>query len=396
MREIVRQKGLEDVTVVNTCAVTAEAVRKSRQAIRRMHRERPGSHLVATGCAVQIDSESFNVMAEVDTILGNSRKLDPEAWDDIFARRALRDMVPDIMTASSRNRMISGFGSRSRAQIQIQNGCDHRCTFCIIPYGRGNSRSVALADIVEQAQVLSANGYNEIVLSGVDITAWGTDLPDSPLLGDLVQSILDQVSDLRRLRVSSVDPVELDDQFVELMATDPRLMPHLHLSVQSGDNLILKRMKRRHAREDVIELCAKLAARRPDITFGADLIAGFPTETETMFDNSLRLVEECNLTWLHIFPYSQRQGTPAARMPQVDSAVIHKRASMLRQLGQFQIQNLLKRWVGRAGNVLMETPFLGRAEQFAQVEFAEPLAAGQIIEARFVESDGARLAGVRL
>ncbi|MCY4327484.1 MAG: radical SAM protein, partial [Rhodobacteraceae bacterium] len=231
MREIVRQKGLEDVTVVNTCAVTAEAVRKSRQAIRRMHRERPGSHLVATGCAVQIDSESFNVMAEVDTILGNSRKLDPEAWDDIFARRALRDMVPDIMTASSRNRMISGFGSRSRAQIQIQNGCDHRCTFCIIPYGRGNSRSVALADIVEQAQVLSANGYNEIVLSGVDITAWGTDLPDSPLLGDLVQSILDQVSDLRRLRPSPVAPLAPDDQLVEFLATAPRLMPHSPLSV---------------------------------------------------------------------------------------------------------------------------------------------------------------------
>ncbi len=393
MRELAESEGLRDAAVVNTCAVTSEAVRKSRQAIRRLRRDHPQARLIATGCAVQIDPDGFDAMEEVDTALGNASKLDPAVWADIAAGQCRRKMVPGIMETRSRTRMISGFGSRSRAHVQIQNGCDHRCTFCVIPYGRGNSRSVPESEVVEQVRVLTGRGFNEVVLSGIDITAWGQDLPDGPHLGSLVRAILRWVPDLRRLRVSSVDPVELDERFIETLASDHRLMPHLHLSAQAGDDLILKRMKRRHLRDDVIRLCGRIRRLRPDVSFGADLIAGFPTETESMFRNTLRLVEECGLTWLHVFPFSRRPGTPAARMPQVDGSVIRSRASRLRALGGQKVEQLLNEWVGRKGEVLMESPHLGRTAQFAQVEFAGFQPVGEIVTAEFTACDGGRLAG---
>ena len=394
MQELAESQGLGDAAVVNTCAVTAEAVRKSRQAIRRMRRENPHARLIATGCAVQIDPDAFDAMEEVDTVLGNVGKLEPAVWTDIGAGRSQRKIVPDIMETRSRNRIISGFGARSRAHIQIQNGCDHRCTFCVIPFGRGNSRSVVESEILQQVRVLAGQGYNEVVLSGVDITAWGDDLPGRPRLGSLVRSILHNVPDLRRLRVSSVDPVELDEEFIEILAGDHRLMPHLHLSVQAGDDMILKRMKRRHLSGDVIRLCERIRRRRPDVAFGADLIAGFPTETDPMFQNTVRLVEECGLTWLHVFPYSSRAGTPAARMPQVDGSAIRHRAAVLRELGARKVAQLLKSWVGRKGEVLMESPKLGRTAQFALAEFSAGQKEGEIISAQFTSSDGTRVAAV--
>lgn len=393
MREIANSEGLDNTMVVNTCAVTAEAVRKSKQVIRKLRRNNPDSQLIATGCAVQIDPDGFESMPEIDTLLGNSLKLEAQSWHQI-ATKAPKRMVSDIMEARSKNKIVSSFASRSRSLIQVQNGCDHRCTFCVIPYGRGNSRSVAETEILKQVEVLVDKQYKEIVLSGVDITAWGEDLPHQPRLGSLVQNILKQNPDLQRLRVSSVDPVELDDQFIEMLANDHRLMPHLHLSVQAGDDLILKRMKRRHLRDDVIHLCQRARQLRPDISFGADLIVGFPTETEWMFQNTLRLVEECNLTWLHVFPYSRRSGTPAARMPQVDGAAIRQRSSELRQLGQKKVSEFLDSWVGKSADVLMETPQQGRTAQFARVDYSEPMPENTIQNTRFVASDGSRLNGI--
>lgn len=394
MQELANSHGLDDAVVINTCAVTHEAVRKSRQVIRRARRDHPHARLIATGCAVQVDHDTFEAMKEVDTVLGNAHKLEPKAWAAIAEGQSV--LASDIMDTHSRHRMISGFGSRSRAHIQIQNGCDHRCTFCIIPYGRGNSRSVPETAILEQVNILVNQGFNEVVLSGVDITSWGDDLSHRPRLGELIGMILDQVKDLHRLRVSSVDPVELDGAFLEVLASEPRLMPHLHLSVQSGDDLILKRMKRRHLRDDVINLCQRTRELRSDISFGADLIAGFPTETEAMFEQTERLVEECGLTWLHVFPFSRRNGTPAARMPQVDGTVIRARAARLRQLGQRRIAGHLQDWVGRSGEVLMESPYQGRTSQFARVEFSAPQTKGDIVVAKFVAHDNATLKGVSL
>ena len=393
MRELSHEAGINAV-VVNTCAVTAEAVRKSRQAVRRLRRENPDATLVATGCAAQINPGAFDAMKEVDVVLGNSRKLDPGAWADISAGRAGSPLVTDVMAARNANRLIAGFGSRSRAHIQVQNGCDHRCTFCIIPFGRGNSRSVPASEAVAQVRKLTAGGYREIVLSGVDITAWGEDLADGRRLGHLVKTILRQVPELPRLRVSSVDPVELDAEFLEVVASEARLAPHLHLSVQSGDDMILKRMKRRHRRQDVIRLCQRIRSQRPDIVFGADLIAGFPTETDAMFENTLGAVQECGLTWLHVFPYSSRTGTPAARMPQVDGPVIRRRAARLRELGALRVNAFLESCIGGRGEVLMETPRMGRTGQFAQVEFDQVQPEGALLQARFAGTDGGRLRAV--
>ena len=394
MRELAVEHGLDEAIIINTCAVTSEAVRKSRQAVRRMHRENPNATLVATGCAVQIDPTEFEAMPGVSTVLGNGIKLTKQAWSTIASGSQRKNLVSDIMEASNQNRIISKFGSRSRAHVQVQNGCDHRCTFCVIPYGRGNSRSVPLAEVVEQARVLCSRGYNEIVLSGVDITDWGKDLPESPPLGSLVQTILHEVPELQRLRLSSLDPVEIDELFLEALAGEQRLMPHLHLSVQAGDDLTLKRMKRRHLRDDVIRFCETARKLRPDIVFGADLIAGFPTETESMYRNTLRVVEECGLTWLHVFPYSRRSGTPADRMPQVDGATIRERAAELRKLGNRMAAEFLSDCVGSTGEVLIESDLIGRTHQFAEVLFSEPQSVGQIINAEFTSVEGCRLIGL--
>jgi threonylcarbamoyladenosine tRNA methylthiotransferase MtaB len=386
MKALVEQAGTGPLVVVNTCAVTAEAVRKARQDIRRLARENPGATVVVTGCAAQTEPETFAAMPEVTRVIGNAEKLRPETW---------AGLVPDLIGATERvqvddifsvtetaGHLIDGFGSRARAFVQVQNGCDHRCTFCIIPYGRGNSRSVPAGVVVEQVKRLVGAGYLEVVLTGVDLTSWGPDLPGQPKLGDLVQRILRLVPDLKRLRISSIDSIEADPALIDAIATEPRLMPHLHLSLQAGDDLILKRMKRRHLRDDAIRFCEQVRAARPDIVFGADIIAGFPTETEAMFQRSLDLVAECGLTWLHIFPYSPRKGTPAARMPPVAGPAIKDRAARLRAAGEAAVAAHLGAQQGRVHPVLMETPRMGRTEQFAEVEFATDQPVGRIIDAR--------------
>lgn len=386
MKELAREVGLNDVVIVNTCAVTAEAVRKSRQEVRKLRRENPDAKVVVTGCAAQIDPDSFAQMDEVDLVVGNTEKMQPSTWTDLaggFIGDTEVTRVNDIMSVTdTAGHLIDGFGTRSRAYVQVQNGCDHRCTFCIIPYGRGNSRSVPAGVVVEQIKRLVDKGYNEVVLTGVDLTSWGADLPSQPRLGDLVMRILRLVSDLPRLRISSIDSIEVDDNLMLAIATEPRLMPHLHLSLQHGDDLILKRMKRRHLRDDAIAFCEQARSLRPDMTFGADIIAGFPTETEAHFENSLRLVNECNLTWLHVFPYSPREGTPAARMPQVNGRAIKDRAARLRAKGDRQIKHHLAQQVGVTHKILMENDRMGRTEQFTEVLFDQEQLEGSIVSAR--------------
>ncbi|MFD0981827.1 tRNA (N(6)-L-threonylcarbamoyladenosine(37)-C(2))-methylthiotransferase MtaB [Tropicimonas aquimaris] len=387
MKELAAQAGLGETVVVNTCAVTAEAVRKARQEIRRLRRDHPDATLVVTGCAAQTEPETFAAMSEVDRVIGNTEKMQPATWARMagpdFVGDTEKVQVDDIMSVTeTAGHLIDGFGTRSRAYVQVQNGCDHRCTFCIIPFGRGNSRSVPAGVVVDQIKRLVDRGYNEVVLTGVDLTSWGADLPAAPRLGDLVMRILKLVPDLPRLRISSIDSIEADDALMQAIATEPRLMPHLHLSLQAGDNMILKRMKRRHAREDAIAFCEEARRLRPDMTFGADIIAGFPTETEAMFENSLRLVEECDLTWLHVFPYSPRKGTPAARMPQVHGTAIRDRAARLRAAGDAQVARHLGLQVGRRHRVLMENPRMGRTEQFTEVTFSADQPESQIVEAR--------------
>lgn len=386
MKELAREAGLNDVVIVNTCAVTAEAVRKSRQEVRKLRRENPDAKVVVTGCAAQIDPDSFAQMDEVDLVVGNTEKMQPSTWTDLaggFIGDTEVTRVNDIMSVTdTAGHLIDGFGTRSRAYVQVQNGCDHRCTFCIIPYGRGNSRSVPAGVVVEQIKRLVDKGYNEVVLTGVDLTSWGADLPSQPRLGDLVMRILRLVPDLPRLRISSIDSIEVDDNLMLAIATEPRLMPHLHLSLQHGDDLILKRMKRRHLRDDAIAFCEQARSLRPDMTFGADIIAGFPTETEAHFENSLRLVNECNLTWLHVFPYSPREGTPAARMPQVNGRAIKDRAARLRAKGDRQIKHHLAQQVGVTHKILMENDRMGRTEQFTEVLFDQEQLEGSIVSAR--------------
>ena len=396
MKELAAQAGLANAVVVNTCAVTGEAVRKARQEIRRLRRENPKARLIVTGCAAQTEPQTFAAMHEVDAVIGNSEKMRPTTWTGLAAdflgeTEALQ--VDDIMSVTeTAGHLIDGFGTRARAYVQIQNGCDHRCTFCIIPYGRGNSRSVAAGIAVDQIRRLVDRGYNEVVLTGVDLTSWGADLPGAPKLGDLVLRILRLVPDLARLRISSIDSIEVDENLMQAIATEPRLMPHLHLSLQHGDDMILKRMKRRHLRDDAIRFTETARRLRPDMTFGADIIAGFPTETEAMFENSLRLVEECDLTWLHVFPYSPRPGTPAARMPQVNGKDIKARAARLRAAGEKQVTRHLQAQVGRHHRVLMETPHMGRTEQFTEVNFEMPQPEGRIVPCHITGHTGTRLA----
>ena len=385
MKELAAANGVENSIVVNTCAVTVEAVRKARQDIRKLRRQNPHARLIVTGCAAQTEPETFAAMDEVDVVLGNVEKMNPATWrgmapDMIGQTEPIQ--VDDIMSVTeTAGHLIDGFGTRSRAYVQVQNGCDHRCTFCIIPFGRGNSRSVPAGVIVDQIKRLVDRGYNEVVLTGVDLTSWGADLPATPKLGDLVMRILKLTPDLPRLRISSIDSIEVDENLMQAIATEPRLMPHLHLSLQHGDDLILKRMKRRHLRDDAIRFCEDARKLRPEMTYGADVIVGFPTETGDMFANSLALIKECDLTWLHVFPYSPRRGTPAARMPLVNGEVIKKRASALRQVGAQQVVRHLFAQQGRVHRILMENPHMGRTEQFAEVRFATPQPESQIVNA---------------
>ncbi|WP_323767789.1 tRNA (N(6)-L-threonylcarbamoyladenosine(37)-C(2))-methylthiotransferase MtaB [Marinovum sp.] len=395
MKELAAEAGLDGAVVVNTCAVTAEAVRKARQEIRKLRREHPQARLIVTGCAAQTEPETFAAMAEVDAVIGNTEKMQPETWKGMaadFVGETEKVKVDDIMSVTeTAGHLIDGFGTRSRAYVQVQNGCDHRCTFCIIPYGRGNSRSVPAGVVVDQIKRLVDRGYNEVVLTGVDLTSWGADLPATPRLGDLVRRILKLVPDLARLRISSIDSIEADPALMETIATEPRLMPHLHLSLQAGDDMILKRMKRRHLRDDAIAFCEEARRLRPDMTYGADIIAGFPTETEAMFENSLKLVADCGLTWLHVFPYSPRPGTPAARMPQVDGRAIKQRAGRLRAAGAAQVAAHLAGQQGRVHHMLMENPHMGRTEQFAEVRFAAAQPEGEIVTATITGHDGQQL-----
>ena len=395
MREMAEAAGLPHAVVINTCAVTAEAVRKARQEIRRLSRENPGAPVIVTGCAAQTEPETFAAMPEVARVVGNHEKMQPETWAGLRAPdligRTEKVRVDDIMSVrETAGHLIDGFG-RHRAYVQVQNGCDHRCTFCIIPYGRGNSRSVPAGVVVEQIKRLVGRGFNEVVLTGVDLTSWGGDLPGAPRLGDLVMRILRLVPDLPRLRISSIDSIEADENLMLAIATEPRLMPHLHLSLQAGDDMILKRMKRRHLRDDAIRFCQEARRLRPGMVFGADIIAGFPTETEAMFENSLRLVEECGLTFLHVFPYSARKGTPAARMPAVKGPVIRDRAARLRAVGEAALLRHLEAETGQMRRVLTEGPRLGRTEGFAEVAFTADQPEGALLDARITGHDGQRL-----
>jgi threonylcarbamoyladenosine tRNA methylthiotransferase MtaB len=405
MRTHARAAGLSGLVVVNTCAVTAEAVRQARQAIRKAKRENPAARLVVTGCAAQVAPQDFAAMPEVDRVLGNSEKLDPTAWQatgraltqDAGARADLapheKSAVSDIMAArEAPAATIEAMQGRTRAFVQVQTGCDHRCTFCIIPFGRGNSRSVPVEAVVSQVSRLNDNGYREVVLTGVDLTSYGTNLPDAPRLGRLVKRVLAGVPNLQRLRLSSIDSIEADPELIDAFANEPRLMPHLHLSLQAGDDLILKRMKRRHTRGHAIAFCATLRRLRPDIVFGADLIAGFPTETEDMHARSLDLIEDCGLTFLHVFPFSPRPGTPAARMPAVARDIVKERARQLREKGAAALRAHLDGEVGRRRRVLVETQAMGRTEQFAEVRLAAPLVPGAIADLALIGHDGRRLA----
>jgi threonylcarbamoyladenosine tRNA methylthiotransferase MtaB len=380
--------GLSDAVVFNTCAVTNEAVRQARQAIRKARRERPDARLIVTGCAAQIDPAAFAAMPEVDLVLGNAEKAAPGALLDTSTRVRVNDIMSIKETAGH---LIAGLKDRARAYVEVQNGCDHRCTFCIIPYGRGNSRSAPAGEVVDQVRRLSAEGYREVVLTGVDVTSWGADLPGQPTLGQLVGRILRLVPDLPRLRLSSIDAAEIDPDLFRLLETEPRLMPYLHLSLQAGDDMILKRMKRRHSRADALKLVASVRAVRPDTAFGADLIAGFPTESDEAFENTLKLVEEAGLAFLHVFPYSARPGTPAARMPPVKGPVIKDRARRLREAGQAGLERHLARQIGRVLSGLVERDGVARAEDFTEIAFTGAAPQGQIAAFRVTGHDGARV-----
>ena len=388
--------GLTDAVIVNTCAVTAESERQSRQAIRRARRENPGATIVVTGCAAQVNPGAFAAMAEVDHVVGNAEKLAPETFARIAGRGAPlgRVAVNDIMSVKeTAGHLVEGFEGRARAFVEVQQGCDHRCTFCIIPFARGNSRSAPLGDIVRQVGHLLAAGYREVVLTGVDLTAYGADLPGAPSLGQMVRRLLACVPALERLRLSSLDVAEVDEALFELIVHEPRVMPHLHLSLQSGDDLILKRMKRRHTRAQAIAFCEAVRRLRPEVAFGADLIAGFPTETEAMFQNTLALVGEAGLTWLHVFPYSARPGTPAARMPGLPGPVVRERAKRLREAGRAARDGFLASCVGATEDILVERPGLGRTGRFAHVALAGCAATGAVVNARITAAREGRLEG---
>jgi len=398
--EVIRREaegaGLSDTIVFNSCAVTNEAVAQVRQSIRKLKRERPGARIVVTGCAAQTQSRMFADMAEVDRVLGNDDKMRSEAWRDARAAfdlgSAEKIAVSDIMAVKEMApHLVDGFAAGlPRVFVQVQNGCDHRCTFCIIPFGRGNSRSVPMGAVVDQVRALAERGHAEIVLTGVDLTSYGADLPGAPKLGALTRQILRHVPELKRLRISSIDSIEADSDLLDAIADDSRLMPHLHLSLQAGDDMILKRMKRRHSREQAIAFCAQLRRLRPDIALGADIIAGFPTETDEMFSRSLDLVEECDLTFLHVFPYSPRPGTPAARMPQVAGHLIKGRAKRLRAAGEAALRRRLQSEIGKTREVLIESASQGRTEHYLPVAIAGG-DVGRVLPLRIGGSDGERL-----
>ncbi|MGA3306716.1 MAG: tRNA (N(6)-L-threonylcarbamoyladenosine(37)-C(2))-methylthiotransferase MtaB, partial [Stellaceae bacterium] len=389
MRGHASAAGLENAVIVNTCAVTAEAERQARQAIRRARRERPGARIIVTGCAAQIDPMAYAAMGEIDLVLGNAEKLKAESWRAPQARVTVGDIMRVKETAAH---FVDGFNHQARAFLEVQQGCDHRCTFCVIPFGRGPSRSVPAGAAVAAARALAAKGYREIVLTGVDLASYGADLPGKPSLGSLVRRLLVLVPDLERLRLSSLDPAAIDGELWRLIAEKPRLMPHLHLSIQSGDDLVLKRMKRRHSRADVLEACRRARDLRPGVALGADLIAGFPTESEAMFRNTLDLVGEAGLDYLHVFPFSPRSGTPAARMPQSPRALVKERAARLREAGAVALAHSLAARVGVDAWVLVEKPGFGRCEHYAPVAFAGGLP-GEILRLRLTGASPERLFG---
>ena len=387
MRGHAAAAGLDQAVIVNTCAVTAEAERQARQAIRRARREQPEARIIVTGCAAQINPSRYAAMPEVDRVIGNAEKLEAASFlPSEDAPIAVNDIMSVRETAPH---LIAGFEGRARAFVQVQNGCDHRCTFCIIPYGRGNSRSVPLGEIVNQARILVAAGYHELVLTGVDLSAYGRDLPGAPSLGQAVRRMLAAVPELARLRLSSIDPAEIDDDLKQLIAHEPRLMPHIHLSVQAGDDMVLKRMKRRHNRADILRVCAELRALRPDIAFGADLIAGFPTESEEMFASTLNIIAEAGLAWLHVFPYSPREGTPAARMPQLPRALIRERAARLRDAGKAAARDFIDSQLNKMQDILIEKAGAGRSAHYAPVRLLDCAAQpGDVLAARAARRDG--------
>ena len=384
--------GLSDAIIFNTCAVTGEAVRQARQAIRKARRARPDAKLVVTGCAAQIDPLAFAAMPEVDLVLGNDRKAEPGAYAD-FANKT---NVGDIMQTRTLSRILSVQpqpAQRARAYVEVQNGCDHRCTFCIIPFGRGNSRSVEAAEVVRRVRALSDQGFNEVVLTGVDLTAWGQDFADAPMLGDLVARILKDAPDLPRLRLSSIDAAEIDPALLRCLGEESRLMPHLHLSLQAGDDMILKRMKRRHTRADALKLIDSVRTVRPDVAFGADLIAGFPTETEAMFENTLSLVADAGLAYVHAFPFSPRPGAPAARMPQLARETVKARAARLRGAGDMALNRHLHRQIGRTVSAIVEKAGAARAEDFTEIAWSGEAAAGAMVRLEITGHDGRRAIG---
>ena len=389
IKKAAEEAGHRHLAIVNTCAVTGEAVRQARQAIRRLKREQPNTRIVVTGCAAQIDPAMFAAMPEVDRVIGNEEKARATTWASLRDPHhdTERVRVADIMSVRETAPQFSEhFEGRTRAFVQVQNGCDHRCTFCVIPYGRGNSRSVPMGAVVDQIRTL-AQDYAEIVLTGVDITSWGADLPGTPKLGALVKSVLTHVPELKRLRLSSIDSVEIDDVLMDVIINEPRFMPHLHLSLQAGDDLILKRMKRRHGRQDAIDFCKTLRIARPEIVFGADIIAGFPTEDDDMFQRSLDLVDECDIAFLHVFPYSPRPGTPAAKMPQVARTLVKERAARLRDKGQESYTRNLNAQLGRTHHILVERDGTGRTETFFPVKFENPPEAGTLVTMEIEKAD---------
>lgn len=389
MRGHALSAGMTNTVIINSCAVTNEAERQARQAVRKARREHPDAKIIVTGCAAQTNPDQFARMPEVNQVLGNLEKLEPQSFG---LEEAERVQVNDIMSAEeTAGHLIEGFDGRARAFLQIQNGCNHRCTFCIIPYGRGNSRSVPLGAIVDQARSLAGNGYKEFVLTGVDITAYGEDLPGRPTLGQMCRRLLAAVPEIAHLRLSSLDPVEVDDDLWRLIESEPRLMPHLHISLQAGDDMVLKRMKRRHLRGDVYDFVEKARRLRPDVVFGADIIAGFPTETDDMAANSLRLVEECDIAYLHVFPYSARPGTPAAKMPQVPGDIRKARAAVLRDAGERNLSRFLESLVGSEQSVLVENETTGRTRHYAPVDFGFKAESGDIISVNIAQTNGRKL-----
>ena len=397
-----RDAGLSDTVIINTCAVTNEAVRQSRQAIRRAKKDRPEAKVVVTGCAAQIDPKAFAAMPEVDRVIGNAEKMHAATFepDVLFGGEtikvndimAVRETAPQLIGGA--NRALEKSQNRTRAFLQVQNGCDHRCTFCIIPYGRGQARSVPAGEVVAHVKALVEQGFKEVVLTGVDLSSWGGDLPGQPPLGDLVRRVLKLVPDLPRLRLSSIDPAEIDEALFTALTTNPRMTPYLHLSLQSGDNMILKRMKRRHSREDAIDLCARLQSARPEITYGADIIAGFPTETDAMFDNSRRIISEIGIPWLHVFPFSPREGTPAAKMPPVNGSLIKQRAKALREEGARVRTAHIRSRTGQTDQALFEETGLGRLSDFTLVKVDNPPKSGSFADVTLTGYEGEQALGV--